>query len=717
MSSDFESLSCNLESSENRQRHGDSTSASSDFDTLDDLVTEQNAQLLCRLDVHSASPGSGDRLAPSPDHSNQRTSSAYGYRDYGVTGEVAATVPAARGAHQHHRCSAAAQSDDCGRVHLFIKDPTSCCRPPATATRGDVKGTHTLDNLEGEFAPTVVTPRDTRTASWAAAAATTTAANVSASRGGELASVTQRQATCPPDSVSPTRVHSAATLTASATTRRTHDSSDDEGCADDGKVEKDRADLEVSPTVQRRQLTHGASAAAAASRPPQPLSTVTPYRSARDLDGFYNTGLLLEDDDNDDDAATRDLSRRHALVVDSAVAPPPPSAVPGASLFHRHRSAGRYGNNAPISWQRLPATTAAPDPYGGAHCRRPASPTSIKASTATVPRSWSIASRRKAAGDQLCRLAVVLPTMTTVHWLSLVITLLVPVNLLCLDVMALGWIRRRVDASYGGASALPSYARSTAPLSPRVVIFCGAEDSTGAAAAAASSSSSLSCPSGSEFGPSVDVTTVTSTSVGGSSDTASADNSGGVGTLRPSSSSAHTVPALCSVILWLLVPNGLLCRLAMHRLRRPSGERVADETKTVDKSVVGSSPSVGVAAAAAPPSTPSPPHQISVASTDEYQHLKAEWRVCCDAYERARQLAPQLKVIELFIQYAFLWVMVYAPLPCATAAGEWAEAWLLTVPAPEEETATTQNGSDWGAARNPTTLVSPRCAAGAIVTA
>ncbi|KAG5512384.1 hypothetical protein GH5_08234 [Leishmania sp. Ghana 2012 LV757] len=717
MSSDFETLSCNVESSEGR-RGG---SISSDFDTLDDLVAEQDARLLRRLSVQSSSPCAGDRRAPpyepSSIHSSRRELAVYGYRNYGVTGEVAATTPAARGSlgnkhskNEQHRRPAAAQSaavttgelhvdtdlccgdggggSDCGKAHLLAKDHTTCGRLPATK----------------------VASRKTETASWATGAATTPAAHASGSRDGEPGSAAQGQATCPPDSGTPTPLTSAAAMASSAIARRTHGSADSHDCEDDRGVEEERVNCHDDQDVQ---LGHPVVASAAASCPPH-FRSIAPLRcSARDLDGFYNTGLLLEDDD-DDEATESGLRCGDARAVDSAAAPPP-SGTSGTTLSNTHGAGGQLGNDAPICPPRSQATTTVSDHHAGGHRIHSASLTSPNALTVRVPYSLWIASQRKAAGDQLCRLAVALPTMTAVHWLSLVITLLVPVNLLCLDVMALGWIRRRVDLSYGGASALPPPGRSAAPTPSRVGICGGAGVSTAAAAASPSS-----CSNGSGFASSVGTATDLSTSVGGSgcstcsSDAAGAGNSGRVGTPRPASSSGHTVPALCSVILWLLAPNGLLCRLFIYRYRRPGGPSVAEGKETQDKFVADPSPSVEAAAA---PSTPSPQYRQAAADTDEYRHLRAEWQACRDAYECVRRLAPQLEVIELFVRYACLWVMVHAALPCGTAASEWTEAWLLKAPAPEEEAAVAQNGSDWRTAIDATAPAPPRRAADTFVAA
>ncbi|KAG5508332.1 hypothetical protein JIQ42_08254 [Leishmania sp. Namibia] len=711
MSSDFETLSCNVESSEGR-RGG---SISSDFDTLDDLVAEQDARLLHRLSVQSSSPRAGDRRAPSYEpssiHSSRRELAVYGYRNYGVTGEIAATTPAARGSldskrgkNEQHRRLAAAQSaavttgelhvdtdlccgdggggSDCGKAHPLAKDPPTCGRPPTTK----------------------VASRRTETAAWAAGAATTTAAHASGPRDGEPGSAAQGQATCPPGSGTPTPV------TSSAIARRRHGPADSHDCEDDRGVEEERENRRDDQNVQQG---HPVVASAAASRPPHFRSIAPSRRSACDLDGFYNTGLLLEDDD-DDEASKSGLRRGDARAVDSAAAPPL-SGASGTSLSNTHGAGGQHGNDAPSCPPRSQATTTVPDLYAGGHRIHSASLTSANALTVRVPRSLWIASQRKAAGDQLCRLAVALPTMTAVHWLSLVITLLVPVNLLCLDVMALGWIRRRVDVSYGGASALPPPGRSAAPTPSRVGICGGAGVSTAAAAASPSS-----CSNGSGFASSVGTATDLSTSVGGSgcstcsSDAAGAGNSGRVGMPRPASSSGHTVPALCSVILWLLAPNGLLCRLFIYRYRRRGGRSVAEGKETQEKFVADPTPSV---AAAAAPSAPSPQYRAAAANTDEYRHLRAEWQACRDAYECVRRLAPQLEVIELFVRYACLWVMVHAALPCATAASEWTEAWLLKAPAPEEEAAAAQNGSDWRAAIDATAPAKPRRAADTFVAA
>ncbi|CAG9567282.1 hypothetical protein LMJF_03_0560 [Leishmania major strain Friedlin] len=718
MSSDFETLSCNLESSEPRRRHcrRSSSSIGCDSDTLDDLIADDDAQLLRRLAVRNSAPGAGARRALSSDHASahlgRRESALYGYRAYGVTGGVAATSPAARGG-------------ACGTMPLSTKGPITCCHQPATVAHTTVKSTDSLDNLGGAFTATVVTPRAPGGGgvSWASATAapTTTAAHASAFRDREAASLVERQVTCPPDTSSLTSVTSAATMTASATTGRTHDSTNDDDSSEDNEgAEEGRAHLKGGHTVQHRRLAHDASEAAAASRTPQPTSRAPPHRSARDFDGFYNTGLLLEDDDDDDDdAAESELSRRPARAVDSAAAPFPSTAL-NASLLYMQGPAGQRGSDAPISFRRAQAAPATPGPHTKGHGKRPASPTSAKKSTVTAARPLFIASRREAASEELCRLAVALPTMTTVHWLSLVITLLVPVNLLCLDVMALGWIRRRVDASYGGTSALPSSGLTTSPTSLRVVICGAAGVSTGVAEAPSS------CGNDSGFTFNMGAPTFTSTSGGGGGCGRSGSSSGGstagagnprrVDAKTSSFSSAHTVPALCSVILWLLAPNGLLCRLVIHRLRRPTGEAVADDHEPEDESVVNLSPSL--AATAAAPSTPSPLHRSAASSTDEYRHLRAEWQVCCDVYERVRQLAPHLEVIELFIRYACLWVMLHAPpLPCATVASEWTDAWLLKAPAPEEEKVMAQNSSHWRASSSVTASVSPRRASDAIAAA
>ncbi|KAG5486964.1 hypothetical protein CUR178_08391 [Leishmania enriettii] len=705
MSSDFETLSCNVESSEGRW----GGSISSDLDTLDDLVAEQDARLLHRLSVQSSSLRAGDRRAPSYDpssiHSSQRELTVSGYRNYGVTGEVAATTPAARGSldskrgkNEQHRRPAAAQSaavttgelhidtdlccgdggggSDYGMAHLLDKDPTTCGRPPATK----------------------LVSRRTETALWAAGAATATADHASGPRDGESGSAAQGQATCPPDSGTPTPVTSAAAMPSSAIARRTDGSADSHDCEGDRGVEEERANRRDDQNVQRGHPV---------------VASAPPRRSARDLDGFYNTGLLLEDDD-DDEATESGLRCGDARAVDSAVAPPP-SGASGTSLSNTRGAGGQHGNDAPLCPPRSQATTTVPDLHAGGHRIQSASLTSANALTVRVPRSLWIASQRKAAGEQLCRLAVALPTMTAVHWLSLVITLLVPVNLLCLDVMALGWIRRRVDVSYGGASALPPPGRSVAPTPSRVGIGGGAGVSTAAAAAAPSS-----CSNGSGFASSVGAATDLSTSVGGSgcctcsSNAAGAGNSRRVGTPRHASSSGHTLPALCSVILWLLAPNGLLCRLFIYRYRRLGGRSVAEGKETQDKFVEDPSPSV---AAAAAPSTPSPQYRAAAANTDEYRQLRAEWQACRDAYECVRRLAPQLEVIELFVRYACLWVMVHAALPCATAASAWTEAWLLKAPVPEEEAAVAQNGSDWRAAVDATAPAPPRRAAETFVAA
>ncbi|KAG5487731.1 hypothetical protein LSCM1_08096 [Leishmania martiniquensis] len=703
MSSDFETLSCNVESSEGRR----GCSISSDFDTLDDLVAEQDAQLLRRLSIRSAAPRAGDRHAPSRDpsgiHSTRRASAMYGGRNYGVAGEVAPTTPAVRGSlyRQHGeaeygRHPAAAQrgaaatgglhadadvwcGDDGGGMHPCTKGPTGCGDPPAA----------------------VVASRNSETASRARAAA----AHASGSRDGEPGWATQRQATCPPDSGTHTPVTSAAGIVASAAARGTHTSHNGHDCEDDGGVEQEQDGvLGNGHEVLHGRRAHDVRTSAVASRPPP--SAAPPRRRAQDFDGFYNTGLLLEEDD-DDEGVERGLSRCHDRAFESA-AVLPSSAVSGTSPLNTHRPYGQRGIDAPPTPPCSEASTTASYPHAGGHTLDAASPTPANASTAHVPRSWSLASRRKAAGDQLCRLALALPNMTAVHWLSLVITLLVPVNLLCLDVMALGWIRRRVDVSYGGASAPPSPDRSTVPTPSRMGICSGAGASTRAAAA------SPSCANGSSFASRVDAATDLSTSGSGRSTrgTASAGDSGRAGTPRASSPSSHTVPTLCSVILWLLAPNGLLCRLFIYRLRRPGRQPPNGDKEAQDELVEGPSPS---ATASASPTTSVPTRRAAAASTDEYRHLKAEWQACCDAYERVRRLAPQLEVIEVFLRYACLWLMVHAALPCATAASEWTDAWLLKAPVPDEEDAApAQSGSGWRAAIDATAPVSPRRAADAL---
>ncbi|GET85559.1 hypothetical protein LtaPh_0305100 [Leishmania tarentolae] len=681
MSSDFETLSCSPECSEPGERRGISSGASSDFGALDDLVDRNDVQRLRRIAARHVDAVVDAHQAPSCEHANthsgRHASVLHGYRTDSATGEVQATSPAARGG-------------DCDKRHPFTERPANCCRLPATVAHNRVKSRESVDNPEDAFAATVVTPRSTGgMPPWAATAAavTSSAAHAWAFVGREQSSPIERRVTCPPDSGSLTSVTSTAIRTDSATTRRTPDSTnDDDSAEDDGRAEEERADVKCSHTVQHQGLERDVSIDAVASHIPKPTSRTPRHRSAQDFDGFYNTGLLLDDDDDDDDdAAESEQGHGPACALDSAATSSPSAALP-ASLRRIRGPCEPCGNCAPIGFPRACVITAASHPHTDWHGERPAPPTATNATSVSAPRSLTTASRRKAAGDQLCRLAVVLPTMTTVHWLSLVITVLVPVNLLCLDVMALGWIRRRVDASYGGACALQLSSWSKAHTSLRVVI-CGASGvSTGVA------ESPLSCANDSQYTLNLGATTVTPTS-GGS--TACSSNSERVDAESTSFSSAHTVPALCSVILWLLAPNGLLCRLVIHQFRRPTKEAVTDEQATEDVSVVDLSRSVSATAAT---------------RTDDYHQLRAEWQVCCDVYAHVRQLAPKLEVLELVIRYACLWVMLHAPLSCAATASEWTHTWLLQAPVPEDETVVAQNDSV-------TASVAPRLATDAIVAA
>ncbi|KAG5511917.1 hypothetical protein JKF63_07742 [Porcisia hertigi] len=651
MSSDFESLSCDLESIENRWHD-----SLSDLDVLDEAAGRERTPPRRHLTARASVPRGGDRYGLPLDTSGRDTREhrwgVPGNRDGGVTNEVNATFQVTHGDLRSKRSETQPRRRGDGGYRVLPTEEESPMRgsrcPPATIARGSVKSRMSLDNLQSALAATVVSSRDARIEKKAAPA-------------------TLGQATCPPDSGTLTPVTSAATTSPCLSPRHTRGSPDGDGnaCDDDyreAEEEAGRANLDDPEKVPHGRLACTESGVAISSKP---LSLPLPRRSARDSDGFYNTSLLQDDDDDDDDdendAHESDLCRRHAAVANSA-AVPRLSAAFGASPPHQH------GNDALISCPRVPVTNEDKNSHPSQFYECPALALSAGAPTVSTPRCLSIASRRNAAADELCRLAVMLPTMSITQWLSLVITLLVPVNLLCLDLMALGWIRRHVDTSYGDpSSALPSPGQFTSSTSSRVGNCCSAVISTRVQAA-----SSLSCANDSKSISAVGATTVSSTPIGAERrcGIANAGNSGKDDASNSSSSSAHTVPAFCSVILWLLAPNGLLCRLVIHRLRRSHVKAAADGREPQSE-----------------PVTDSPRHRAPVAEADEFHDLRTEWQELCDVYERVRQLAPQLEVIQLFIRYACLLIMVHAALPCATAVSEWADTWLLKGQGPEEEKA------------------------------
>ncbi|KAK7195217.1 hypothetical protein NESM_000446800 [Novymonas esmeraldas] len=708
MSSDFESLSCNLESSDEDRRGG----IGSDFDTLDDLVAEQDARLLRRLSVRSSVPGTGGeghhrhrhhrgRRATfsdtsSGESSSQRESAVYGHRDYGVVGHPA--TPPTR--HRHHRDATTATTADAkesdapvrcvaggDKVRLFTRDPDDCrdSRHPATVTcrRGRLSD---------------------------AQEAVDTAARTSQFAGGveprahvappapqvQQQQQQQQQATCPSDSESTTPAASAAaSRAATATTRRTCDSDGDDD--DDTEVEQQQQQRHQQQVMEEEAPPPPTPSHVPHAHPPPPPPPH--HRSARDADGFYNTGLLMDDGDDDEeeevaghrseyDAASHPYAPLAPRGDNTAAAVQPRKVARGAAE-HDHVDAGRGQQMGPDAAATDAAATAS-------------------AAAAAAP-ELSLLSRRAAAVAELQRIAAALPALTAVHWLSLVITVLVPVNLICLDAMALGWVRRRVDGGYGGAATTntsppPSLGRANvlsalnggaatchgAGAGPHRVVVAAAPPSLSSTAPAAATRAAAA-GSASVASPSTCASGMAGCSAAAAASLGSCHGGARADTLRASASSGHSAPAICSVLLWLLVPNGLLCRLLLHRLRHRANELDEDGDE--------------------------------VTGVDELRHLRSEWRLCCNAYRRMRQAAPQLELLELVVRYAYLWVVLHTVMACVATAAEWTEESLLKPSTAEEEEEVEEEeeaarlGSCWRAAITAAAFTNPRRATDAIAAA
>jgi hypothetical protein len=735
MSSDFESLSCDDNPSDHDHHHRRSSSNSS-FDSLDDLVAEQDLQLLRRLPMVADSHNLRRRLVGNSDDDDDDPAAAYGHRQYGVTGPQPRTSirpsshtlltglpPALRdvpsSAHdadsntssgkemKNANCGgdavsvtmksttdAAAQAGQRageaakGDVRLFTQQPKASPDLPLPLQSDDTKTTlPDMHVVEGRSAvPPIVpvvpctatelhvsAPEDGREeatgqqqqqqqqqrscrvssvlqvkveAAEQGSSRYRTAAGVDVedtSRSSHhhhypaspvlLQQQQQRdnfsddaaphpswlwQATCPPDSGQITPTTSAGTLTASATTRRSDagddgavgatelhrpspqlpqqqqqtsssssSSADTRGCGSSPEVE---AWTDEQPTQHHHQQQQQQLPAAA-----QMQRAVGATRAFHDVDGFYRTALLEEStdaEDDDDDAAGSSNDR----------------AASSLTLTLRSKA---------LSPPSLPSSVCTSE------------------SVATPPTTLRV--KLASAAEELHRVAAALPHVTVVSLLSLLIIVLVPINVLCLDVMALAWIRRRVDTRYHSVAGLVSNSNNHNDT------ICGASASAvdGGRLFGTSSVVQTGPHCSDKFVLDPLVSTVarcrSTASAIGSSVSVMSTGGGGAASLDGGApmgggATTHAVPALCTFVLWLMIPNGLLLRALL--LSHYGGVDAAD---------LG-----GVACAAA------------------------------TLYARLRRQAPQLIMMELYVRYACLWAMVHAILPVAMRAGVWLDSWMPT---------------------------------------
>lgn len=297
----------------------------------------------------------------------------------------------------------------------------------------------------------------------------------------------------------------------------------------------------------------------------------------------------------------------------------------------------------------------------------PSCPTCRPASPSTVAAAASLASLREklvAASAELHRVSALLPRMTAVHFLSLVITVLVPLNMVCLDVMAFAWIRRRVDARYRPATdgvargTQLSSSQNDRHLQRSVCVVASPTEMQGRYLSMVSlSHGRRGCSD--IFSTAAAATSSSSRDDRNSSTTSSGSNAAAADGVSSSTgrSDTHAVPILCAVVLWLMVPNGLLVRLLLlSRYGAQTASPAAVDTTT---------------SAAAGESIGSP--TMSLTPPCEVKRFAA---VTSSLYARLRSRASQLVVMELYVHHTFLWVMVHAVLPTAVRASVWLDSWM-----------------------------------------
>lgn len=716
MSSDFESLSCDDE--DTHLRHGNRAAHSSgSFDSLDDLVAEQDAQLLRCLpmvqDSHNLRRGLID------DSEDDSPAAAYGHRAYGVTGHHRTPAQPASHSLLHHlglsraashqpqqqqqqpssvdhfnkksQSGRASKNNSAGgggvdqgdpsrgksSVHLFTPQPKESpdLPPPLLSSRATSPETRTTHSAmpctvsrppfsaplsaEDEGPPfhndgvddlarqahtryrTAADVNDGDDAAWQAtgASATSPLLQQPQQRSQQESSQTWR-VTCPPDSGQITPATSAATLTASATTRRSaagyHDN-DNENEEEERQHPRSSTDTrdrgssaeaeELATLIDHEHPSAPANSAVAAAAAEVvdvsvPVATVgsgaaPPVRAGHDADGFYRTGLLedsTEDEDEDTTAGgTTTNSQRKAVAAlaeggNGDVVPPlrtrDAAAVLQQGTVHAAMQAPALSS---LTTQPPPSTTTAAE--------------SLSASS-------TLRGKLAMATEELHRVAAAMPRMTNVHVLSLIITVLVPINVLCLDVMAFAWIRRQVDTRYRfsvGLARSSGSSNTTTTCMGSSFLLRGKDLLPLSTFDSGKQGSLLRCLDGEE---SNSMQQHLSDSHHHSNCSSSSSSKTPINI--SSNSNTHAIPTLCSIFLWLMFPNGLLARLLL--LQRTSWK-------------AGSA--AGASLTQTAPSADGLPEQTEVVWAS---HL----------YERLRQSAPQLAVLELYVHYAYLWAMVHA---------------------------------------------------------
>ncbi|KPA73638.1 hypothetical protein ABB37_09770 [Leptomonas pyrrhocoris] len=679
MSSDFESLSCDDQESHGGSHHdadgthhGDSHDS---FDALDDLVAEQDAQLLRRLVLHDDPHhryhhhnGDGD---------SDSSAAVYGHREYGVVGQSPPTTthtisyassrgaafrsgdvsPATTGQQQlSNACRPTAEVDKSSssgqedplkdhenKSSCSNNDRSSCSAVPADRTGSAKEHAHRFLAPQPKAEPELPPPRSDATSPNARVVLPDRVSPHAdgAAEGEEgvdrrderhhphgpapppLRPPTLAQAwraTCPPDSgdVTPT--------TASVTTRKSATGNEEEEeLESEAEFASQGVGVRAPPAVEL----------------PKATARVHDYH---DAEGFYRTGLLEEPTDSDDNDDDHHHHHHHSSKTEE----------------ENEEHEGDVGEvSVEAAAARESRRPRAEPPLEAHEGTRP--PPTIAASPAST--LSSLRAKLAIAAEELRRVAAALPHMSTVHFLSLVIAVLVPINVLCLDVMAFAWIRRRVDARYrppvelshdrddcGGGCCTSSPSSSPADVNGRHILraLFPSERHSGGACSYLDTVSALN-----------------SSNAGARCSSSRNTHSGGSGP-RPSTagSATHAVPALCSFVLWLMVPNGLVIRAlrSQYGLTKPN--------------------TASAAAAAAAAATPPVSQRVSVPArlraSREASDLACVTATLHALYTHLRRTAPQLALMELYVRYACLWMMVRVVLPTAVTAGVWLDGWMPT---------------------------------------
>ncbi|KPI85214.1 hypothetical protein ABL78_5722 [Leptomonas seymouri] len=668
MSSDFEYLSCD----DRERRRG---SGNSSFDSLGDLVAERDAWLLRRLPLVEDHPHLRQHLRDaSSDSNSDSAAAAYGHREYGVTGQSSTathplshprvrgfalsqrSVPPPPGGHQPTTVSIRTSTK--GKGHACADNSNhsggGSSSPAACSGRGntDARRFPKPAKISPEVPPPpprcdvpspgiwAVRGTSPATTPWASPVAVPSQADdgeagdghrpqdghaIAEGKGQTLQDpqhyaaaceyiddaslppqhhpssplLHQRQhqqhspvwyATCPSDSGEITPPMSAGARTASTTTR-------------------------MSDAVEE-----------ARTRQPPPASAVhaaAPVRVLRDAAGLYSTALLEESADTDNDNSDEEPFDKDGEVHTPTVSFP-------AAMRSARGSGPQHGEPKPGADDGARAARAR---VGLRQSCATAPASSLENSTLSPP---SIPSAKLAAAvEELYCVAASLPRMTTLHFLSFILMVLVPINVLCLDLMAFAWILRRVDGRYRPSdnalhgSVAAACITSPTEVSGRHILMDSFQNAK------------QRCTGGNLY-PIVDAS-LTLGNIGFRNSVNSSSGGGGDTATSVEVPTTHSVPTLCSIVLWMMIPNGLVVRVLLSHCRMEGSN-------------------------------------AATASPNAFREVKALTCVIGASYSHLRRKAPQLALMERYVRYVCLWLMVYVILPVAVHAAAWLDVWMPTKP-------------------------------------